>query len=186
VDRIEFATIMAYLSSACGKPMPANAAEVYYDLLGDLPVNALSIAAKRVALEHPWSTFPSIAELRAAAVATIQGEIKELSAVEAWEQAWSAAARIDLEVPHTIENAKAKVPPVVWDAMQCFGIPSLVCGREPLAVVRAQFLKVFEQLSARRQRENLLPGSMKKEIASYRNPSLPGRVEAIAGLIGSE
>lgn len=182
MDRIEFAKIMAYLSAGCGKPMPAEAAEVYFDILGELPAEVLKTAAKRVVLEHPWATFPSIAELRAAAVDTMRGVICELSPAECWDLAWGAASRIDLELPYTIEKFTKDLPPIVLECMHTFGIPALVYGKEPVGVVRGQFMKIAEQLLARDRREALLPPSVKREIAAQRPPAVAG----VIGLIGQE
>ena len=51
MGKTEFARIMAYLSCAIGKSVSLEAAAVYYDLLGDLPVKALQSAVQRVALQ---------------------------------------------------------------------------------------------------------------------------------------
>lgn len=164
MSRREFAEVMAYLSAACGKPMPSEAAEVYFDLLGDLPVEVLRIAAKRVALSHPWATFPSVAELREAGAETMRGKSVELSAAEAWRIAWSTAGRIDLDVIGSCDRAMASVPPLVAEAMQSFGIAALCYGKEPVGVVRAQFVKFFEQLAAREKRVALLPPALRESI----------------------
>ena len=182
MTRVEFGVVIAYLEAVCGKQLPPVAMEPYFDLLGDLPAEVLKTAAKRVAIEHPWATFPSIAELRAAAVETMRGLVKELSPAECWEIAWSATRCLDLEVPCTIERTTQKLPPIVLECMQAFGIPALVYGKEPVSVVRGQFMKIAEQLLARDRREALLPSSVKREIAAQRPPALAG----VIGLIGTE
>src|SRR5262249_46056005 len=94
----EFVEAMAYLSAAIGKPLAMETAVVYFGLLGDLPADHFKLAVKRVALEHKWANFPTVAELREAAALTVQGKVSELSPPEAWGLAWRAAGRIDLEV----------------------------------------------------------------------------------------
>src|SRR5262245_2019943 len=96
MTREDFAITMAYLESGLNQPLPAKRAEVYWDLLKDLPVDALRLAAKRVLLEHKWATFPSVAELRQAASEVLLGQEAEMSPATAWELAWAAARRIDL------------------------------------------------------------------------------------------
>ncbi len=98
MTRSEFAKTAAYVGTATGKPLSPEGMEVYFDMLKDLPPDVFLIGAKRVLVEHKWATFPSIAELRSAAVDSMRGEISELSGGEAWHLAWSAVARIDLEV----------------------------------------------------------------------------------------
>lgn len=182
MDRLEFAKVMAYLSLACGKPLSADAAEVYFDLLGDLDPETLRTAAKRVSLEHPWATFPSIAELRQAASETLRGVVKEISPSEAWDMAWSAVKDIDLEIPHTMAMATKHLPPSVLEAMRTFGVPSLIYGKEPVAVVRAQFMKIFEEVAAREKRTALLPAAVKTSIERIGDQT--EGVKQIAGLIG--
>lgn len=165
IDRMEFAKVMGYISTAIGKPVGEGVAEVYYDLLGDLPLEVLQTAAKRVCLEHRWANFPTVAELREAAAETIRGAVKDLSPAEVWEKAWSMVKYIDLEIPHTLEALNAQ-PPIVREAIKVFGLPSLIHGSEPVAVIRAQFLKIVDQLQARDRRQALLPASVKQTISA--------------------
>jgi hypothetical protein len=186
VDRLEFAKIMAYLGIATGKPLSEEAHEVYYDLLGDLPAPTLQAAARRVLLEHRWATFPSIAELRQAASETIRGQVSELSPAEAWEKAWRAVARIDLEMPHTLDAAFAGLPPTVAEAMRAFGLPSLVSSKSPVEVVRAQFVKIYEQLAARDRRVALVPAALKRDVAEIGAARVALPVARIGQMPGDE
>ncbi len=162
----EFAEVLAYIGAAIQKPLSQESVSVYWDLLGDIPIDALRVAAKRVVLQHKWATFPSVAELREAAAETMQGRVKDLSAAEAWKYAWRGAGRIDPEVQGSIERACKTLPPLVVEAMQTFGIHALCCGKEPVGVVRSQFMKIYEQLQARTQRERLLPQAVKEQVAA--------------------
>jgi hypothetical protein len=162
---VEFARTMAFLEAACGKTMPKESAMVYFELLGDLPNEVLEVAAKRISLEHKWATFPSIAEIREAASETMRGSVRDLSAAEAWQLAWDAAGKIDLEIQGSLERRTAGLPEIVLQAMRAFGLPALVYGKEPLSIVRAQFIKIFEQLAGRERRMALMPASLKNDIA---------------------
>src|SRR5262245_23608434 len=115
MTRAEFSAVMTYVSLAIGKRLTADTLEVYFDLLGDLPAAALQTAARRVLLEHRWATFPSPAELREAATATLRGEITGLSAAEAWRIAWAVASSTDPELCGDYERAlrKHRCPPLV-------------------------------------------------------------------------
>jgi hypothetical protein len=179
----EFAAVMAYLEAACGVQLPENSLDVYYDLLGDLDVRVLQCAAKRVALEHPWHTFPSAAEIRQAASETLRGQLNELSPAEAWQEAWSAVSVIDLDIPGSLQRVCERVPPLVVQAMKAFGIPALVCGKEPVAVVRAQFLKIYEQLAARDRRVALLPASVRQMVEAIGKEKAIGfKLKLIGGM----
>ena len=170
MSRSEFAGVMAYLGVGIGKPLGPESLAVYFDCLGDLSLETLQIAAKRVLMEHKWATFPSIAELRAAASETARAVVKELSAGEAWEMAWRAIGRIDLEIDGSLQRALSGLPPIVVEAMKEMGIPALVYGKEPVGVLRGQFVKFFEGIAARDQRTALLPAKVKQQIATTDRP----------------
>lgn len=184
MTKADFIPIMAYIGTAIGKPIGAtkeevaSRTEVYFDLLGDLPAHTLQVAAKRVVLEHKWATFPTVAELRQAASETIRGQVSGLSSAEAWGLAWDAVKRIDLDIEETIQRACEGLPPLVVEAMRAFGITALVTGKEPISVVRGQFLKVYEQLQARDQRQALLPNRLKADIAKIgqANPKIEATI----------
>ena len=174
MTRKEFATLMAYLSAAIGKAVTKETMEVYFDLLGDLDKDVLGMAVKRVALQHKWATFPSVAEIREAAVDASRGETRELSAQEAWGIAWEAAGKIDLDVEGSLERRTKDVPPLVLEAMRCYGMAALVYGKDPVGVIQAAFVKIYDQLAARERANALLPPKLKEQITNQRNKNLPG------------
>lgn len=192
MTREEFAQITAYLALACGKDLSPEAHEVYFDLLGDLPADVAQLAARRVMLEHKWATFPSVAELRAAAVDSIRGQVAELSEAEAWALAWRVVGDTDPEVDGSFARAckKHKAPPLVVEAIRAFGLPSLCVGggldlegrkrvADPVSVQRGQFLEIFKQLAARERRAALLPPAVQAGLEQRR--AVPaGQVQALA------
>lgn len=186
---LDFASIMAWLATATGRAIGETPAErdarmeVYFDCLGDLSAEVLTIAAKRVTFDHPWSTFPSVAELRQAAAETLQGQIHQMIGGEAWQLAWSAAARIDPEVEGSTARACHGLPPLVIEAMRNFGIVAL-CQANP-NFARTQFIEIFESLVARESRHALLPASVKKAIGQAAK-ELPSSVKAITAQVGKE
>ena len=187
MTHIEFAKIAAYIGTAVRKPLTPNELDVYFDLLGDLDANALLVAAKRVLLEHKYATFPSVAELRAAAVETQRGAVSDLTPAEAWALAWWVAGNCDPEVDGSFERAcaKAKAPPLVVEAIRGMGLADLCYGKEPVGVIRGQFLKCFEQLQARDRRAALLPPAVREAIEAKRaRPAVPDRTAGaiVAGL----
>lgn len=187
MTRSEFAQVMGYIGTACGKPLSADGHEVYFDLLGDLAFDVLQTAARRVLLEHRWASFPSVAELRAAAVETAAGQVSELSEGEAWALAWRIAADTDPEVQGNFERAcqRAKAPPLVVRAITIFGLNDLCYGKEPVAVLRGQFLKVFGQLQGRERRAALLPAAVKAAIVERsERPAVAGQVKALSDSFG--
>jgi len=115
-------------------------------------------------MEHKWATFPSIAELREAAAETQRGTVKELSPAEAWAIAWRIAANTDPEIDGSFARASKDAPPLVLEAIRAFGLLDLCYGKEPVGVIRGQFLRVFEQLAARERRRALLPAALTQAI----------------------
>lgn len=182
----EFLPWMAYISTAIQKPLSEEAATVYFDLLGDLPVEVLKAAAKRVCLEHKWSSFPNPAEIREAAAKVARGPAGELSPAEAWAKAWHEInSRIDPELEYTIERARKSLPPLVWEAIRAMGIPALCYGNEPVSVFRAQFTKIYEQLQARDHRDALLPPDARQAIPEKPVPrNLPASIADAMKTIG--
>lgn len=184
MTRDEFLQVVAYITAGSGKSLASDSIAVYYDCLGDLPFEVLKLAAKRVVLEHRWATFPTVAELREAATKTAKGELTELSPAEAWELAWGAIGRIDPEVDGSFARATKDFPALVTRAIQVFGLSSLCHGNEPLTVVRAQFMRIFEQLASRERTAATLPAALTSAIEG--RAALPAPVrQAIEG-IGKE
>lgn len=185
----EFASEMTWLSVAIGKPIAASELETgprleaYFELLGDLPFDVFRIATRRVAVAHPWATFPSIAELRQAAADTLQGNVRAMPGGEAWQLAWRAAARIDPEVEGSTTRACKDLPPLVVEAMKSFGIVAL-CNADP-NFARPQFIKIFEALTERENRHALLPARVKKAIVHQAN-ELPAPVKAVIATVAQQ
>jgi hypothetical protein len=183
MTRVEFAEVIAYIGFATGRPLAdRKAVDVYFDLLGDLDAAVFQTAAKRVVLEHRWATFPTVAELREAAVESARGVVTDLTPAEAWALAWRVACDTDPECDGSFDRAckRAKVPPLVVEAIRAFGLNSLCYGEDPQGVVRGQFLKVFEQLAGRDRRMALLPAGVRAAIDTHRE-RVNGPVAAIAG-----
>lgn len=183
MSNTEFAEIVAYITAGCGKPLSVDAQVVYFDLLGDLPADVLRLGAKKVLLEHHWATFPTVAELRQAAIESVRGEVKELSGAEAWWMAWRIAADTDPEIEGSFDRAcqRAKAPRLVVEAVTSMGLLDLCYGEEPVGVVRGQFLKVYDQLAARDRRKALLPPAVTAELNGRRESigqAIAGRLAA--------
>jgi hypothetical protein len=176
VTRNDFSATMAFLEAACNVQPSKETLTAYFEVLGDLDADVFRLAAKRVVLAHPWHTFPSVAELSQAYVDAKRGDITGLQPAEAWEMAWRAARHMDLELTGTyVSNGRTfpsqaaaamnGLPDLVVRAMKAYGLPALVNGTEPLTVVRAQFMKIYEQLAASDRAAAALPASMRKALA---------------------
>lgn len=185
MTKAECLQILAYIEAGIQKPLSKESATVYCDMLSDLPKEALQVAAKRVLTEHRWATYPSIAELRQAASETIRGVITELTPAKAWEIAWGAAKKIDLELDYSLGFHTKDLPDQVVEAMKVFGITALVNGKSPVEVMRGQFLKIFEQIQAGESRKSLLPGAVVRAVEEIgKSGRLPAPVQSQVNQIG--
>lgn len=185
MTRIEMAQILAYIAMAVSKPLSEEASEVYFDVLGHLSADVMKKTARIVVAEHKWATFPTVGELCQVAAEVARGEVKELSSAEAWEIAWKAIGKIDPEQEGSVERGCRNLPPLVVRAMEGFGICALCFGKEPITVVRSQFIGIFEQLQAKERRLAMLPPGMQKAIEGNGRALLPP-VLAITDKIGRE
>lgn len=180
MTRDEFTRVMAYITAGSGKSLEPVSLEVYYDLLKDLAAETFLVGAKRVLLRHRFATFPTIAELREASTLTAAGQITALASAEAWALAWRAAGKTDPDVEGSFDRATKGLPPLVVRAMRVYGVNALCYGGEPLTVVRAQFMRVYEQLAAREREAAVLPAATRTAIEAHGRPALPAPAAALS------
>ncbi len=177
----EFAQVMGFVAAATGKSLSPESQVVYFDLLGDLPMSVLQLAARKVCLRHRYPTFPSVADIRSCAVEVSRGEVAAGTGAEAFAQAWSAVRRIDPEIDGSFERATKGLPPLVVKAMLAMGVCSMVASSDPVGVIRGQFLRIYEQLAESERQKQILPERDRQAI-EQRKPAIGVRsiVQSIA------
>lgn len=190
VGKAEFAEVIAYLEGAIGKAIADSDGErlarmrIYYDLLADLPIAALQVAVKRVALVHKYPSFPSVAEIREFAFEAALGVIVPISPAEAWAMAMRACNRVDVDVQGSRERHLDVLPPIVLAAIHAFGFRSLYnLPNSHVEAARAQFFKVFEQIAARERQTGLLPASVVEQIEGMGAGRLEGPAQETVKLL---
>jgi hypothetical protein len=169
VTKTEFASVIAYLETACGKPICADPAlalvrtRVYFDLLGDLPLHVLEVAAKMAVLEPLYGAFPTVHLLRRMAQEAIAGKEGCLTAFEAFSLACGAARRFGQDQ----EKGLASLPASVALAARAIGWQA-ICDSNPkdCDTIRAHFRDVFQQTTAREQKAKALPPALAKAVAA--------------------
>lgn len=162
MTRADWASIAGVLSAAVGRDFSEQQAEVYFDLLADLPVQAVQVAAKLHLLENSYPTLPTVGALRKLATAVTSGSYRQTLAIEAWETAWRAVGRYGLSRER---DALASMQASVAKTVAAIGWRSLCDARlDDLDTIRAHFLKSFEAVAGREQRQALLPASMHATI----------------------
>ena len=178
LDRNGFAGVMAYIAAGVGKDVSANTAEVYYDLLGDLPLPVLQVAAKRALLEGKYPVFPTIGQLREFASNAI-GEGEAMHWAAAWELARKHAAVLACELdilgrePTYIVQKRLldTLPEAVVRAGTAIGWREIA---EPTNVVatRAHFRGAYEVTIDRYRRDAILPMQARTQIRSCKPAKL--------------
>lgn len=162
MEKADFAAIVAYLEAAVQKPISPETARVYFDLLGDLPSDALRIAAKRALLESQYPTLPTPGRLRQLALEALDPSIPGI-------EAWRLVSRAVAAFGHARKReALESLPPVVSRAAESFGWRSLCDSTEP-EICRAQFLKAYESYRTEDFTQRLLPDHVRAEITQLAN-----------------
>lgn len=193
MTKVEFAGAMAWLVAAIGRQI-ADAEnerqarlEVYFECLGDLPLDAFRIACKRCAMERKYQSFPPIAELRELATETKRGEVQPMTGAEAFGLALEAIGRCDVDAPGTMYHYHA-LAPAVRAAVKKFGFMGLYnLPDNAIETARAQFTKLYDAIAERERLTGLLPSGMQKEIENIgERAKLPPAIENARLMIGVE
>ncbi len=181
MNRLEFGKVMTFIGVTCGNPMAdRDRADAYFELLGDLSYDAFRDGAKVVMMTHKFPSFPSVAELREASVNASKGDIKELTAAEAWEMAEKVSRIIDVEVTGQFERRTKDLPEIVRRAMLMFGLEELCSNHRPnFGVMRAQFMRVFESIADKEKKTGMLPPAVRESIESHKRPEGVGILAGI-------
>lgn len=131
-------------------------AELWHRMLGDLPYEVAESALLKVLATAKY--FPTVAEIREA-VATIALP-GLLSPAEAWAMVGQAIRKYGY---YRQEEGLASLPPQVRAAAECIGWREL-CLTDNLDVIRAQFMRVYEQYTGRKREEVMIPAPVRDMI----------------------
>ena len=130
--------------------------QVWHEMISDLDYGIASLAIKKLILE---STFPpSIAEVRKAAVEIQTPE--QTTGAQAWGEVIRAIRNYGV---YREEEALSSMSPRTAYVVKCMGWREICMGEES-GVIRGQFLKMYQQVAEREQKEQLLPPAMRREI----------------------
>ncbi len=131
---------------------------VWLEMLQDVPYELAQVCVKKLILESPYP--PAIADIRkqVAEISTPQSE--KLDGATAWGEVTRA---IGLYGFYGTEEALASMSPRTARIVRMIGWRE-ICMSEELGVIRGQFLKMYEQVSAKERQELLLPEALKSQI----------------------
>lgn len=174
MSRAEFMGILAYLSAGAGKEMAAETADVYFDLLQDLPAGAVQFAARRALLESAYPVIPPVGTIRKLATSALEGP-DQISAQEAWGLLRRAITTFGYN--HE-EQALRSLPPLVARAADHLGWQD-ICASTETEILRSQFFRTFDAVVGRSQREVLMPAAMREALAGI--GEMPKQLELYRG-----
>lgn len=153
-----FAKIIAYLSAAYGdKKMSSATADVYWDLLQDLPDDAVFAAVKQVAASNQYPTLPPVGVIRQAAVRLL---CQLPSPAEAWAELTENIRQFGY---YRANEGLIALSPIVRQAAKCIGYTE-ICLSENIEATRAHFLRAYEQYVAREKEQALMPSEVRRFV----------------------
>jgi len=159
VKKTETVQLLAVINAAFPNIQITEAmVSLWYELLGDIDFNLAKAAVKKLLLESPYP--PSIADIRKRAVEILTPEEEKIDAAEAWGEVERAMRFYGF---YREAEALESMSPRVAKVVRWMGWRDICLSEEP-GVVRGQFLKMYEQVTEREQKEKLLPERLKADI----------------------
>lgn len=144
-DRLAFASLIAALGTTFGDSgMPKAKADIYYEFLKDISIDALKRAVDTIIRTRKYSSLPTIAEIREAALG--RDEDIDTASLTSWGRACQAVERGCYPLPN--DDATNEAVRVAFGGWEKFG----QTDPESAMADRAHFLKVFRGL-ARQKRD---------------------------------
>lgn len=133
-----------------------KAMELWFRQLQDLEFKVAEVALYKWVATNRWA--PKISEIREMAAEITRGEIPDWG--EAWEQVLKAIGRYGSYDP---EQAMNSLDDLTREAVRRVGFLN-ICRSEKVAVERANFREIYENLVERRKREAQIPETLLEKI----------------------
>lgn len=158
--RSEVAKLLAVLAAAYPRfEVNELTEQVWFEMLQDIPYQVAQVAVKKLILESSYP--PAIADVRKQVAEIVTPPENQLDGATAWGEVINA---IHWYGYYRQDEALASMSPLTAEVVKYMGWQEICLSEEP-SVIRGQFLKMYEQLSRRKQQEMLLPANLKKQIA---------------------
>lgn len=142
---------IAYQNFVLDKPKIS----VWHELIGDLDFNLAQMAVKKLISESPYP--PTVHDIRRRAAEIIQPQLPD--AAEAWGIVKANIRKYGRY--HVTEGIEA-LPEPVKTTVRYFGYIEL-CEGDP-DIIRAQFMRMYDQVANRLKNEQLLPLPLREQI----------------------
>lgn len=181
-----FRDVLHPLEAICRPALDSRQVLIYFQLLEDLPAEAIYAAALEIAGSRVYPTWPTPGEIRLVAARVLA---PQLTPGEARRMAQIAARRL---VPEDLDFKNGEPVEVwnqkVWDALPPAVASTLrLLGGRRLAETQplyANFRDEYEQQVVAIRRPLMLPGPAKDLIAKLAAATKAFGAEAVAGKIG--
>lgn len=167
----DFCKCTALLEIGTGKPMTAEQVELWYELLGDLPLNSLQAAIKRALLENEYPVIPPVGRIRRLASEHASGI--PIDAEQAFARVREAISQFGWPDPG---KAAEFLGPAIWSVVQGVGGWQRICDSPPdqRQALFSQFRDGWQRAAARQQRDNLLPEDVRPQqrVEGHHHPAV--------------
>lgn len=167
MDKKEFSMLTMALKTYYPKEnlLPnTQAMELWFRQLHDIPYNVAEAALNKWVATNKWS--PSIAEIREMASTVTNGDIPDWG--EGWEQVLAAIRKYGT---YGISEAMESFDEITRQCVERLGFRN-ICMSENIAVDRANFRMIYEQLEARKKREAQIPDKLKELIGTIQKEQI--------------
>ncbi len=159
--RSEVAKLLAVLAAAYPRFEVNELTErIWFEMLQDIPYQVAQVAIKKLILESPYP--PAIADVRKRAMEIVAPPEERIDGSEAWGEVIRA---IHCYGYYKEAEALASMLPKTAKVVKWMGWQE-ICTSENVDVTRGQFLKMYQQIQARCEKEALLPDSLRAQIAA--------------------
>lgn len=139
----EWLKCAAVLVAATGRAMPKEQSDVYYELLSDIPADALRNACLRAIQEQRDNWMPSVGLIRSFAAEAINGTLPN------WADEWDHVRSLVRVCGYMRGNdAMRSMTPVTQQAVRAIGWET-ICDSENISIQAAQFRMAYEQAAKR-------------------------------------
>lgn len=148
MTKAETAKLIAFITAVYpGIDIRDGTVEAWHALLGDLPWEVALAATKKVLAEQEIPCLPAVGKIRQAAAQISLPWL--LAPAEAWALVNRAVQKYGY---YRKQEALAALPEEVRQAVECIGWESICHSEEP-EIIRAQFLRAYEQYVNRTRQE---------------------------------
>ncbi len=156
MTRAETARLLAFVTALYPKiELGPATVPAWHEMLGDMPFELAMTATKRVLSQQTFPSLPAIGEIRAAAVDLTAPKLRDPG--EAWREVMQEIRRVG-----SYGKPEFSTPEVAL-AVATIGWRELCLSDEGDGVIRAHFLRVYEQYARRAREDAVLPETVKRQ-----------------------